>query len=101
MILENGFNIEIAGNGREALDKLQTRQFDLILMDVEMPEMDGYTATELIRKHLPELSIPIIIITMQNEIAQEAKSLLLGANTFLKKPFTAEELLSEIQTLIL
>ena len=101
IILESGFNIEIVQNGRESLEKLQAKHFDLIIMDVEMPEMDGYTTTEFIRKEMGQISIPIIIITLQNEIAQETKSLLLGANTFLQKPFTAEELLREIQTLVI
>jgi DNA-binding response OmpR family regulator len=66
-----------------------------------MPEMDGYTATAHIREHLGEKSnIPIIIITCRGGLNEKAKSMLIGANTYVPKPINARELLDEITTLV-
>ncbi|KAA9332787.1 response regulator [Adhaeribacter soli] len=97
-----GFEIVSAENGKTALGLLRTRCFDLILMDVEMPEMDGYATMENIRKNYPEAAaIPIIIITGNEKPQQAPQSLLKGANAFLPKPFTEKQLLSEIEALFM
>jgi len=98
----HGFDLHIAENGRAAIEKLSEQSFDLILMDVEMPEMDGYEATDYIRTKMPEIQhIPIIIITSHEHPEHATKSLLTGANSYLKKPFSEVALLSEIETLLL
>ena len=97
-----GFEIATADTGKAALDLLRNQQFDLILMDVEMPEMDGYTTMDEIRTGCPEVAaIPIIIITGNHEPQQAPQSLLKGANSFLQKPFTEKQLLNEIDTLFM
>ena len=98
----HGFALQIAVNGRDAIEILQEQTFDLILMDVEMPEMDGYQTTEYIRKNMPQVQhIPIIIVTSHDHPQHATKSLLTGANSYLRKPFSEEELLAEIETLMI
>jgi CheY-like chemotaxis protein len=97
-----GFTLDIAENGHIAIYKLQENNYDLVLMDIQMPVMDGYETTTYIRKNMgSKKNIPIIVITSINSFGEAAKCLLLGANTYLAKPFRAEELISEINTLVI
>ena len=101
MVANNGFELRLARTGKQALEMLQDQIFDLILMDVEMPDMDGYATTEYIRKNLPAAhKLPIIMITAGDQPRQAAESLLHGANSYLKKPFTESEFLAELETLL-
>ncbi|MDQ3073348.1 MAG: response regulator, partial [Bacteroidota bacterium] len=98
-VLQNyGIKLQMAENGQEALEKLVDEEFDVILMDIQMPLMDGYEATRLIRKHFipPKRDVPIIAITahaLSDEIEQCLRS---GMNDYITKPFLAEELLQKI-----
>lgn len=97
-----GFEVEVADNGRLGIDKLRAGHFDLVLMDLEMPQMNGYDATCFIRQQLGEKKdIPIIVITSKEGMQEAARCLLLGANTFLTKPVTLENLIREINTLVI
>ncbi|PIQ21843.1 MAG: hypothetical protein COW65_06680 [Cytophagales bacterium CG18_big_fil_WC_8_21_14_2_50_42_9] len=97
-----GFKLDVVENGQIAIDKLQEQDYDLILMDVEMPVMNGYEATSYIREHLGlKSNIPIIMVTNVNGSYEAAKCMLLGANTYLSKPFKSEQLLEEIATLVI
>ena len=81
-----GHEIETANDGREALDKLRASPFDLVLLDIEMPEMDGYALLDLCLKD-PELRhIPIIMTSALDEIDNVIKCVALGAEDFLTKP---------------
>ena len=97
-----GFEVEVAGNGQEAIEKLGANHYDLVLMDLEMPVMNGYETTTYIRQRLESTKdIPIIIITGREDLGEATRCLLLGANTFLTKPVTEESLIKEINTLML
>ena len=101
VVQESGFTLDIVNNGKQAVQQLIEQDYDLILMDVNMPEMDGYTATAHIRENLgPKSNIPIIIITCRGGLHEKAKSLLIGANTYVPKPINARLLLDEITTLV-
>lgn len=82
---------DIAGNGKEALEKLQAQQYDLILMDIQMPGMDGYTATAQIR-HTLQLNTPIIAMTAHALAGEREKCLSAGMNEYISKPIQEEEL---------
>jgi len=94
-ILESwGFEVVIAVNGREALELLMKDSFDCILMDVQMPEMDGMEATQRIRQ-LPDpvkSAIPIIALTANALKGDSEKYLAVGMNDYLAKPFNEETL---------
>ena len=89
--------ITLARNGREALDACATGLPDLILMDVQMPEMNGYEATRAIRQRYPDRRIPIIAMTAGNVKGEREKCLEAGMDDFLSKPFRQETLVSVLE----
>ncbi|MDP4255467.1 MAG: two-component regulator propeller domain-containing protein [Bacteroidota bacterium] len=91
-----GYHPEIAGNGQEVLDKLQDRHFDLILMDIQMPEMDGLEATRIIRGKTS--AQPIIIAMTANAMQGDQEECLAGGmNDYLSKPVRLEELVGMLE----
>lgn len=93
-----GYEITSAYDGSEALQKIQQEYFDLIIMDVMLPEVDGITATENIR--LQNNEVPILILSAKDTSADRVFGLKKGADDYLTKPFNLEELLLRIQKLI-
>jgi len=96
--LINNASVEIAENGLIALEMVQAKSYDLILMDAQMPEMDGLDATKAIRKLKDDKinSIPILALTASVHKADIDKCLASGMNAFVPKPFTRDELLGTI-----
>jgi len=91
-------HVEIAENGQIALEKLTERTFDLILMDVQMPVMDGFEATRIIRKgQTPFSRIPILALTANAAAKDVKKCLEAGMNDCIAKPFTPEQLFGRLQ----
>jgi PAS domain S-box-containing protein len=98
-ILESeGAEVELAGDGKEALDAIarDPSRFDVILMDVQMPEMDGYEATRQIRSTPVMSALPIIALTAGAFKRQQEAALSAGMNAFVAKPFEVDELVSVI-----
>ncbi|MBX7181528.1 MAG: PAS domain S-box protein [Bacteroidia bacterium] len=89
---------ELADNGEKALRLLEERDFDLVLMDMQMPEMDGYTATEQIRKGEVQVkaALPIIAITANSSIEDAKKCYKAGVNDYISKPFKQGELIEKL-----
>ncbi|MER3498113.1 MAG: hybrid sensor histidine kinase/response regulator [Chitinophagaceae bacterium] len=85
------FNYEIVDNGKQAVEALQKNKFDLVLMDIQMPEMDGYTATEKIRREL-QMDIPIIAMTAHALAGEREKCIAAGMNDYISKPLQPDEL---------
>lgn len=99
-LLENwNISYEVSSNGKEALALLQQQHFDLILMDIQMPEMDGYTASKKIRDEL-HLNTPIIAMTAHAFAGEKEKCLRYGMNDYLPKP-VREELLASLLNIYL
>ncbi|WP_181306587.1 hybrid sensor histidine kinase/response regulator [Rufibacter sp. XAAS-G3-1] len=93
--------VTMVNDGKEALDLLAQEPFDLILMDMQMPEVDGYEAMQHIREHMPaHKHIPIIALTAHASQGEFNRCLASGANSYISKPFKEEELLQEIATLL-
>lgn len=90
--------VSTADNGVFALEKVKNEDFDLILMDIQMPEMDGYRATSEIRKLDSETkkNIPIIALTASPYLSETEKAQLFGMNDYVGKPFSPDELLEKI-----
>ncbi|SFN74338.1 Signal transduction histidine kinase [Chitinophaga sp. YR627] len=82
---------DVASNGMEAIDCLKKSRYDLILMDIQMPEMDGYTATRVIRKEM-KLEVPIVAMTAHALAGEREKCLSNGMNEYISKPINEKEL---------
>jgi PAS domain S-box-containing protein len=90
--------VTIANNGREALELFEKKHFDLIIMDIQMPEMDGYETTEFIRKRFapPKSQVPILAMTAHAFISKEEKYRDFGMDDFVLKPFVPQQLFQKI-----
>lgn len=93
-----GYEITGAYDGVEALQAVQKEHFDLIILDVMLPELDGITVCETIRLSNPD--IPILILSARNSSADRVLGLKKGADDYLTKPFNLEELLLRVNNLI-
>jgi two-component system cell cycle response regulator len=88
-ITKLGYQASVAENGRQALEELQSKPFDLVLLDVQMPEMDGYEVLEQM-KTTPRLrDIPVIMISAVEEVESVVRCIELGAQDYLPKPFNS------------
>ncbi len=99
LILDFGFALTIVNNGMEAIEALKIQHFDVILMDLQMPTMDGYEATKIIRTEL-KLQTPIIALTAHSANGEKERCLALGMNDYLSKPFRAQELYFRIASVV-
>ena len=94
---KEGFNTAIEKNGRRAYERIIQEKYDLVLLDVMLPEMDGMEICQRVR----EISdIPIIMLTARDEIKDKVEGLGLGANDYVTKPFAFEELLARIRGIL-
>jgi CheY-like chemotaxis protein len=98
-LLKDDYRVKIAKNGLKAIEiAKQSPSVDLILMDVIMPEMDGYTACSILKQEEKTSHIPIIFLTSLNEAAQEAKGFDFGGADFISKPFNSQVVKARIRT---
>jgi len=97
LLLQWNIDFDIVSNGLEAVEKLINQTYDLILMDIQMPKMDGYAATQQIREVL-KLDIPIIAMTAHALAGEREKCLSRGMNEYISKPIKEEELFKLIST---
>ena len=96
-LAKNGFQIQEAGDGLEALSRLSEKKPDLILLDIILPRMDGYEILALIRRN-PELKhIPVVMLTSKDGLINKMKGRLAGSNAYLTKPFDPKELISTVE----
>lgn len=94
-----GYGVTEVSNGREALALLKDEiTFDLILLDIMMPGMSGYEVCQRIRERYQASELPIILLTAKNAISELVQGFNLGANDYLTKPFSKNELLSRLKT---
>jgi CheY-like chemotaxis protein len=102
LLEKQGHHVQVAGDGREALEELKKADFDLVLMDVQMPVMGGFEATAAIRemeqgtgKH-----IPIVALTAHAVTGDRERCLAAGMDGYVPKPIHTEELFEQIEALI-
>lgn len=90
--------VTTSDNGKKALDLVKSKAFDLVILDVMLPEMDGFTLCKKIKKIYPEL--PVLFLTAKGTSNDKIEGLKLGADDYLSKPFNLEELLLRVQILL-
>jgi two-component system cell cycle response regulator DivK len=97
LLLSAGFEVMEATTGEEGIRLAETRRPDLILMDIQMPVLDGYEATRRIKATAELRQIPIIVVTSYALSGDDAKARAAGADGYVAKPFSPRELLAKIQ----
>ena len=98
ILKEQGYRISVATNGRQALQVIESIRPDLVLMDVMMPEMDGYEACRQIKASARWQDLPIIFLTARTDTVDIVRGFELGAVDYVGKPFNAHELLARVRT---
>ena len=98
LLNKKNFIVDTVENGLLAFEKVRDNNYNIVLMDLHMPVLDGYEATKKIREELssPKNNIPIIALTAAAIKGEKEKCLSIGMNDYLSKPFKAEELYSKI-----
>jgi two-component system alkaline phosphatase synthesis response regulator PhoP len=96
--LEN-YHVIAVGDGKKAIDTFRERKFDLVVLDIMLPEMDGYMVCENIRLH--DQNIPILFLSAKSTPAERIEGLKKGGDDYLTKPFDLEELLIRIKKLLI
>ena len=89
-----------AADGREALDLMRQRAFDLILLDIRMPGLDGYQVSERLKADSRTQDIPIIMVTALNEFGDIERGIDSGTDDFVSKPVNKLELLARVRTML-
>ena len=95
-LVEEGCSVIWANNGKEALEKFEKEQFDLVILDIMLPYYDGFEVAKRVREKQPAL--PILMLTARSSIKDKVKGLDLGADDYITKPFQLEELLARIKS---
>lgn len=99
MLENNGYRADVAATGQEAIDALRRQPYDLILMDIRMPEMDGIEATTYIRENFPASEQPkIVAMTAEALVGDRERLLATGMDDYLSKPVRADELVSVLES---
>ena len=99
LLVGAGYLVSTAGDGNEALAAAKRSKPDAILMDVNMPGLDGFAATRALRNDAATKDIPIVLVTAKDQKADKAWGQMLGAKGHVTKPFTDEQLLSQVRAL--
>jgi DNA-binding response OmpR family regulator len=95
-----GFDVQVARNGREAIEALDREPPDLLLLDVMMPEFDGYVVCERIRQDRRWDGTRIVMLTARGRESERARGLALGADQYVTKPFSTRVLVQQVKSLL-
>ncbi len=98
ILKENNYNFSFAMDGKQALEVIKTKDFDLILLDIMMPELNGFDVIEILKNDEKTKDIPIIFLTAKADIDSITKGFELGAVDYITKPFHSAELISRVST---
>jgi two-component system sensor histidine kinase ChiS len=98
MLTQQGYLVRPAPNGKFALNFAHTNPPDLILLDIKMPDMDGYEVCKQLKAHEQTHDIPVIFLSALNEITDKVKGFTVGGVDYITKPFQAEEVLARVRT---
>ncbi|MCD6546641.1 MAG: response regulator [Thermotogae bacterium] len=97
-ILSDEFEVDTAANGLEALKLLKNKEFDLMILDINMPQMDGVELMKKLKKH--NVSIPIVVISVFSDPEKLIETFKLGATDFIVKPFSPDQILDTVNRII-
>ena len=100
-IIKNaGFSVKTASDGEEALDQIREWSPDLVLLDVNMPKLDGFEVCQIVRDNSAYDSLKIIMLTAKGRQVEREKGLALGADDYISKPFSNQEIVEKVTTFL-
>lgn len=97
LLTDAGYTTEIAGDGLEGITKFREKPFSLVLLDILMPKIDGYTVCEMIRR---ESNVPVIMLTALDEEEAQIKAFELQADDYITKPFSVKLVLMRVEAVL-
>ena len=100
LMRKNGYQVSIARNGTEALDVIDHTPVDLVLLDIMMPDVDGYQVCRHIRQHPERAGTRIIMLSAKSKEADIQKGYEAGADLYLPKPFSTRQLMEKVKELL-
>lgn len=95
-LTKNGYSCETATSGSAAAQMIESRHYDLVLLDIMLPDIDGYDLIDYIK----QFATPVIFVTAKNSVPDKVKGLKLGAEDYIIKPFDLEELVARVETVL-
>lgn len=98
VLRKHGYNVLLAKGGLEALDVMDVSYVDLIICDIMMPNMDGYTLTKTLRK--TDYNLPILMVTAKDALDDKKKGFLVGTDDYMVKPVDTDEMILRIAALL-
>lgn len=100
LLEQAGYRIRVAHDGQEALEAIQRQPPDLVLLDVMMPNLSGYDLCQKIRENPAWQHMRIVMLTAKGREVEASKGLALGADAYITKPFSTQELLAQVRDLL-
>jgi DNA-binding response OmpR family regulator len=100
LLEQAGYRIRVAHDGQEALEAIQRQPPDLVLLDVMMPQLSGYDLCQKIRENPAWQHMRIVMLTAKGREVEVSKGLALGADAYITKPFSTQELLAQVRDLL-
>ena len=98
ILKQNKYNVDCAYDGEEGLDCALTGIYDLIILDVMMPKLDGFSVLKILRQN--KIDTPVLILSAKTEIQDKIDGLNFGADDYITKPFSSEELIARVKALL-
>lgn len=96
-LTREGYDVKVAGDGKKGLEMVYAEHPDLVILDVMLPELDGYEVCKAIRVNPESVNLPIIMLSARDEVADKVIGLELGADDYVTKPFSTRELLARVK----
>jgi DNA-binding response OmpR family regulator len=100
LLQRDGYRVVVARDGQEALDAIAAGPPDLVLLDVMLPRVSGFEVCQTVRENPALAGMPIVMLTAKGREIEVSKGMALGANAYVTKPFSTQELLAQIHALL-
>ncbi|UOR07121.1 response regulator [Hymenobacter aerilatus] len=100
LMRKNGYRVSIARNGTEALEAVDRTSFDLILLDIMMPDVDGYQVCQHVKQRPDRQQTKVIFLSAKSREADLQKGYAAGADLYIPKPFSTRQLMEQVQALL-
>ena len=96
----SGYEVAMLSSGREALQAVRSERFDLVLLDINMPEMDGWETLRLLKADAAFRDLPVVMFSVKGEVRDKVHGMQEGAADFITKPFVVDELLARVRRVL-